>query len=185
MTTMREAQRLVQRNTGRLLICGWSLSVPAHSPPRETKPINNVESCLFQEEICGRGECTEGHPWLFSETPDTARRPQLHPQALHGEAEVPGGPRNLLEAFCSHKQPAAKDSPWGRNDGGGAGNWWQESQPELALLRQEEVEANGRRLLLPDVWVWRDSALSHPALRLDWVLVWTGQLPQCSDWSQR
>lgn len=47
------------------------LSVVASSssfPVRETKPFNNVESCLLQEEICGGGGFTPRPTWIFSKS---------------------------------------------------------------------------------------------------------------------
>lgn len=43
--------------------------------------------------------------------PDTAGGAQLHPEALSGEAEVPGGPRGLPPALGPHQQPAEEDPP--------------------------------------------------------------------------
>lgn len=37
-------------------------------PVRETKPFNNVESCLLQEEICGGGGFTPRPTWIFSKS---------------------------------------------------------------------------------------------------------------------
>lgn len=37
-------------------------------PVRETKPFNNVESCLLQEEICGGGGFTWRPTWIFSKS---------------------------------------------------------------------------------------------------------------------
>ncbi len=48
---------------------------------------------------------------LLSAAPDTAGGPQLHPEALPGEAKVPGGPRGLPEALRPHQQPAEENPP--------------------------------------------------------------------------
>lgn len=37
-------------------------------PVRETKPFNDVESCLLQEEICGGGGYTPRPTWIFSKS---------------------------------------------------------------------------------------------------------------------
>ena len=55
---------------------------------------------------------TDALPLCFSPAaPDTAGGPELHPEAVPGEAEVPGGPRGLPEALRPHQQPAEEDPP--------------------------------------------------------------------------
>lgn len=44
------------------------LSLCSLVPVRETKPFNDVESCLLQEEICGGRGYTGEPPWIFTKS---------------------------------------------------------------------------------------------------------------------
>ncbi|KAJ7990777.1 hypothetical protein DPEC_G00290430 [Dallia pectoralis] len=85
---MRAAQ--VIRIPFRPHLCLWAVII-SQFPIIDIKPINNVESCLFQEEICGGGGSTRRPTWIFSKTLDTPGGSELHPQAFFGKAEIPGG----------------------------------------------------------------------------------------------
>lgn len=124
---------------------------------------------------------TDALPLCFSPAaPDTAGGPELHPEAVPGEAEVPGGPRGLPEALRPHQQPAEEDPPWG----GGAGGWrgggrrgWSRRRgrrggrgyrragaAEAAVPGQDEGEGAGDGLLLSKVWPGGAAALPAGAL---------------------
>ncbi|CAJ1074528.1 Hypothetical predicted protein [Xyrichtys novacula] len=103
---IRQSVAVLERAVRRL----WSIS-SSPFPVRETKPFNNVESCLLQEEICGGGGFTRKPTWIFSKTPDTAGGPGLHPEAVPGEAEVPRRPRGLPTSLRPHQQPAEENPP--------------------------------------------------------------------------
>lgn len=78
----------------------------------------------------------------LSAAPDVAG-PQLYPEAVPGEAEVPGGPWGLPEGL-SHQQPAEKDPPWGGEAWGGDHG----GAAEALVPQQEIAEASGDRLPL-------------------------------------
>lgn len=58
-----------------------------------------------------KAQINPGPLCLLPAAPDTAGGPELHPEAVPGEAEVPGGPRGLPAALRPHQQPAEEDPP--------------------------------------------------------------------------
>lgn len=124
---------------------------------------------------------TDALPLCFSPAaPDTAGGPELHPEAVPGEAEVPGGPRGLPEALRPHQQPAEEDPPWGGGAGGwrgggrrgwsrrrgrrGGGGYRRAGAAEAAVPGQDEGEGAGDGLLLSKVRPGGAAALPAGAL---------------------
>lgn len=125
---------------------------------------------------------TDALPLCFSPAaPDTAGGPELHPEAVPGEAEVPGGPWGLPEALRPHQQPAEKDPPWGGGAGGrrrgggrrgwsrgrgrrGGGGYRRAGTAEAAVPGQDEGEGAGDGLLLSKVRPGGAAALPAGAL---------------------
>lgn len=59
--------------------------------------------------VCGHTSVTS--PPFVLAAPDTAGGPQLHREAVSGEAEVPGGPGGLPQALGPHQQLAEENPP--------------------------------------------------------------------------
>lgn len=126
-----------------------------------------------------------------SAAPDTAGGPELHPEVVSGEAEVPWGPRGLPAALRPHQQPAQEDPPWGGGAGGRGGGSWRgrrgrrggggdrrEGAAEADVLGQGEGEGAGDRLLLSSIWPGGAATLPPGAvLSVGWLPVQPGYLP--------
>lgn len=118
--------------------------------------------------------------------PDTTAGAQLHPEALLGEAKVPGRSWGLPATLRPHQQPAEKDPSWGGENGGGKG-WagrgaerrrthrrkWEE---EAIVPWQEESEDSGNRMLFSGSVGSGEAAVLPPALLLPciWMSVQSG-----------